>query len=578
MTQALPTLAGLCVRAGQASRAGRKPENEDAIGIRLPPGPQRRRKGVALALADGVSGAGQGRHAAEACVQGFLNDYYSTPDTWSVRTAGERVLAALNRWLHGQGQQYTQVHQGFLTTFSAVVLRARAAHLFHVGDSRIWRLRHGTLSLLTQDHATRVGADKTYLTRALGMAHHVEIEYRACDVEPGDAYLLTSDGIHGVLSPARLRQLLAAATDPQAACDRLADVALAAGSDDNVSCQLLLVDALDPPEADDSQRQAACLPLLPDLAPGQRIDGLVVEAELHANARSQVYRVREEGTGRPLVLKTPSRLCEGDAAALARFALEDWLGQRFEHRHLIRGIAPLRERSGLYLLQEALEGETLAAWRRRHPAPPVQTVVALAAQAVQGLQALHRREVLHQDLKPDNLFLCTDGTLKLIDLGAARVAGIDGGTPADCPGAAEYAAPECLLQGPRDERADQFSLAVTVYELLTGAHPFGDGWAQARTLPALQRLRYRSACGHNPHVPLWLDAALCKALALDPEARYESLSEFLADLRQPNPDLVPVGARPWLLRDPVRSWRLLALAMTGLALLEFLLLFAPRGH
>lgn len=579
MTQALATTTpatGLRLRAGQASRAGRKPENEDALGIRLPASARDRHKGAALALADGVSGAGQGRQAAEACVQGFLDDYYSTPDTWSVRTSGERVLAALNRWLHGQGQQYTQVHQGFLATVSAVVLRAHAVHVFHVGDSRVWRLRRGILLALTRDHATRTAAGKRYLTRAMGMAHDVEIDYLVDDAEPGDLFLLTTDGVHDFLPPARLAELLAGVADePQAGCERLLDAALAAGSNDNLSCQMLVVEALDPPEADDSRRRAAALPLLPDLAPGQRLDGLVVEEELHATARSQVYRVRDEASGRQLALKTPSRLCEGDAAALAHFALEDWLGQHFAHPNLIRGMTPLRERSGLYLLQELLDGETLAAWRERNPRPPVQDVVAFAAQAVKALQALHRREVLHQDIKPDNLFLCRDGSLKVIDLGAAHASGLGEADTADCPGAVEYAAPECRLQLPRDERADQFSLAATLYELLTGKLPFGEGWLQAHSVFDFQRLRYRSACHAHPHVPLWLDAALCKALASDPAARYDSLSEFLADLQRPNPDLAPVSARPWLQRDPAGFWRALALALGVVALVEFLLLASP---
>lgn len=585
MTQALPVssrpaAAGLRVRAAQASSAGRKPENEDALGIRLPEAPLLERKGVALVLADGVSGAGDGRHAAEVCVQGFLSDYYSTPDTWSVRTAGERVLSALNRWLHGQGQQYSQAHQGFFTTFAALVLRSQSAHLFHVGDSRIWRLRQGTLEPLTTDHAARVGGGKTYLTRALGMDHQVDIDFRITDAQAGDVFLLTTDGVHEFLPHAQLKALLASATaEPQACSERIVDAALTAGSDDNLSCQLLVVDAVAAPEASDSRLQAATLPLLPDLTPGLRLDGLCVEAELHATARSQVYRVREEASGRQMVLKTPSRLCAGDETALARFAIEDWLGQRFDHRHLIRGLPAPGQRTGLYLLQEHLEGETLAAWRQRQPSPPpVQTVVALATQAVKGLQVLHRREVLHQDLKPDNLFLCADGTLKIIDFGSARVAGLDERPAQDCPGAAEYAAPECILGLPRDERADQFSLAVTLYELLTGAHPFGDTYARARTLFDFQRLGYRSACRLNPHVPLWLDAALRKALFLSPDARYESLSEFLADLRRPNPALAPVTARPWLERDPAGFWRVLALVMTGVALLEFFWIHQPWLH
>lgn len=577
---------GLQLRAAQASRAGRKAENEDALGIRLPNDAQRQSKGVALVLADGVSGAGEGRRAAEVSVQGFLSDYYATPESWTVKTSGERVLSALNRWLFGQGQQYTQAHHGFLTTFSALILRSQSAYLFHVGDSRIQRLRqdsHGgggggsTLEPLTLDHATRVGAEKTYLTRALGMDWQVEIDFRMTDVQAGDIFLLSTDGVHEFLPRPQLKKLLAtAAANPEACCEAILDAAYAAGSDDNISCQVLVVDALAALGADDSRLQAATLPLLPDLAIGQRLDGLCVEAELHANARSQLYRVREERTGRLFVLKTPSRLCEDDPVQLARFAQEDWIGQRIDHAQVVKGIAPPQARQSLYLLQEWLEGETLAAWSKRHPRPPAQVVAAFAEQAVKGLRALHRRETLHQDIKPDNLFLCRDGTLKVIDLGAAHVAGLGDASPQDRPGAAEYAAPEYALNLPRDTRADQFALAVTVYELLTGAHPYGDDYARAQSTADFHKLAYHSACRHNPHVPPWLDAALHKALSFAPQQRYESLGEFLADLQTPNPALAPVNAQPWLERDPVGFWKTLALLMTLLAMAELFWILRPH--
>lgn len=578
MTTALPLATAPRqdrLRAAQASRAGRKPVNEDAIGARLPDGPLQARRGAVFALSDGVSGCGDARHAAEACVQGFLADYYATPDTWSVRTAAERVLSALNRWLHGQALQYERSRQGLLATFSALVLRGPAAHVFHIGDSRVWRLRAGALEPLTRDHAASTGG-RLFLTRALGMDHVVDIDYALTDACAGDVFLLTTDGVHGVLPAARLRQLLAtAAQDPQACCEALLDAALAAGSDDNLSCQLAVVDATAVPDAVDGQRQLAQLPLLPDLVPGQCLDGLRVVRELQANARSQVYLVRDEAGGQLLALKTPSRRFEDDAATLERFALEDWLGQSLRHDHLVRGLPPPRPRQGLYLLQEFLDGETLAEWAARHPAPSPRATVDLAAQAIRGLQALHRREVLHQDVRPANLFLCRDGTLKLIDLGAATLRG-SGAT--DCPGAAEYAAPEVLLGQPRDERADQFSLAVTLHELLTGSHPYGDDYARLRNLFELRRLRYRSACARNPDVPPWLDAALAKALAPAPADRYESLSEFLADLRQPNPALAAVSARPWLERDPAGFWRAWALLATALSLLQLFWQLAPFRH
>ncbi|MGB4344354.1 MAG: protein phosphatase 2C domain-containing protein, partial [Moraxellaceae bacterium] len=332
------TSAALRVRAAQASRAGRKPENEDAHGIRIPMDTAQTSKGVALALADGVSGAGEGRRAAEVSVQGFLADYYATPDMWTVKTSAFRVLAALNRWLYGQGQQYTQIHQGFLTTFAALVLRSQTAHLFHVGDTRIQRLRGSTLEPLTMDHATRVGAEKTYLTRAFGMDWQVEIDYRAVDVQAGDIFLLSTDGVHEFLPIPRLKRLLAQAHDnPDACCEALLDAAYEAGSDDNISCQILVIDSLAPLEAEDSRLQASHLPLLPGLVAGQIIDGLHVDAELHASARSQLYRVHDEITRRVMVLKMPSTQFADDAEHLARFALEDWIGQRIDHRNVVKG-------------------------------------------------------------------------------------------------------------------------------------------------------------------------------------------------------------------------------------------------
>lgn len=566
----------LQVRAAQASRAGRKPENEDAIGIRVPQDNLVVSKGMVLALADGVSGSGEGRRAAEVSVQGFISDYYATPETWTVKTSGERVLSALNRWLYGQGQQYTQDHHGFLTTFSALIIRSQTAYLFHVGDTRIQRLRGDMLEPLTKDHATRVGSDKTYLTRALGMDWQVDIDYRTTDVQAGDIFFSSTDGVHEFLPRPMLKKLLASAIDnPDACCDAILDVAHEAGSDDNISCQIVVVDALATLNADDSRLQAATLPLPPELQIGHIIDGLRIEAELHANARSQIYQVRDEKSGQLYVLKTPSQHFEGDKEQLMRFALEDWIGQRIDHAQVVKGMAPGRARHWLYLLQEFLEGEPLSAWSRKNPRPPVQTVVGFAEQAVKGLRALHRRETLHQDIKPDNLFLCKNGVLKLIDLGSVHVAGLGDESPQDRPGAAEYAAPEYALTLPRDARSDQFSLAVTMYELLTGAHPYGEGYARARSAADFQRLHYVSACRHNPHVPLWLDAALKKALSFSPELRYDSLSEFLIDVQKPNPALVPVNARPWLERDPAGFWRALAVTMT---LLTFFELFWMLAH
>ncbi|MEE8343506.1 MAG: hypothetical protein V3R51_06840, partial [Gammaproteobacteria bacterium] len=122
----------LVVEAGQFSTAGVKPANEDSCGIRIPATERRAAKGIACIIADGMSGSEGGREAAESCVHGFLGDYFSTPDSWSVKNAGEKVLGALNRWLYGQGQHRYGSSHGMVTTLSALVIKSTTAHLFHV--------------------------------------------------------------------------------------------------------------------------------------------------------------------------------------------------------------------------------------------------------------------------------------------------------------------------------------------------------------------------------------------------------------------------------------------------------------
>ncbi|HEX5360874.1 MAG TPA: serine/threonine-protein kinase, partial [Fluviicoccus sp.] len=281
-----------------------------------------------------------------------------------------------------------------------------------------------------------------------------------------------------------------------------------------------------------------------------------IEAEVHANARSHLYRVTDLASGKVYALKSPSPNLSDDPEALRAFQREDWIGQRFQQPEIIRTHAPERPRSYLYLIQDFVAGQTLRQWRTDNPDAPVETVTAFALPAVKALRALHRRETLHQDVKPDNFLVTGEGKLVLIDFGSATVGSLSENLTLR-PGAAEYAAPEYALGVKRDHRADQFGLAVMFYELLTGHYPYGTGYVDAVTPGDFRKLAYTSACKHNAHVPVWLDAALAKALSLNPEQRYEELSEFLADIQKPNTALTLAG-KPWIERDPVLFWKVLA--------------------
>src|SRR5689334_19598775 len=184
---------------GQHSDKGRKEVNQDFYGVLVPDGPQLASKGIAIALADGIGSSEVSQIASEFAVRGVLEDYYCTSEAWSVKKSVERVLTATNSWLHAktrQSQYRYDKDRGYVCTLSALVIKSTTAHIFHVGDSRIYRVREGRLEQLTEDHRVRVSDDHTYLSRAVGFNPQIEIDYRALAVEKGDVFMLTTDGVY----------------------------------------------------------------------------------------------------------------------------------------------------------------------------------------------------------------------------------------------------------------------------------------------------------------------------------------------------------------------------------------------
>ncbi len=172
--------------------------------------------------------------------------------------------------------------------------------------------------------------------------------------------------------------------------------------------------------------------------------------------------------------------------------------------------------------------------------------------------------MLHQDVRPQNLMIDRNGTVKIIDFGSTHVAGLEeiNGTHAEqVPGTAAYTAPEYLLGEPGSPRSDQFSLAVIAYQLLSGRLPYGSEVARARSRAAQLKLRYRSVRDAHSELPAWLDEVLAKALHPEPARRFEALSEFVTQLREPGPALLARSRPPLLERNPLRFWQGLSLIL-----------------
>jgi serine/threonine protein phosphatase PrpC len=563
--------ATLKITSGQYSNAGIKDSNDDACGIRVPDAALLNTKGVAAVIADGMSGSEAGREAAEACVSGFLTDYFTTPESWSTETSGEKVLTALNRWLYAQGHREYESAQAMVTTLSVLVIKSATAHLFHVGDTRIYRMRSGRLECLTRDHRMQVSEEKNYLSRAMGIELHMEIDYRSLPVEQGDMYLLTTDGVHDYLDDSVLAEhLYGMGADGTAVARAVVEQALANASLDNVTCQVLRVEELPHQDAHEFYRQFSELPFPPPLEPGMVLDGYKVVRELHASKRTQVYLAVDTQTDHKVILKTPSVNYEDDPEYIDRFLHEEWAGRRISNQHVLKVLEPHGRRQCLYYVTEYVDGWTLRQWMHDNPSPALEDVREMAGQIAAGLRALHRQEMIHQDLKPENIMIDRYGTVKLIDFGSTKIAGIEEITTPLVDhgplGTRRYAAPE-YVQGYAGSRlSDIYSLGVIIYEMLTGQLPYGE---RELTPRRLRRVRYIPASRYNPEIPAWIDKALERAVALAGNRRYALLSELVHDLSHPNPAFIRNTVEPLIERNPLLVWKGIALLLLLLNLWLF---------
>mgnify|MGYP001282223945 CR=1 FL=1 len=553
----------LKVSVGQYSHRGRKETNQDFHGACIPAEPLLSAKGVAIALADGISSSSVSHVASQSAVTGFLEDYYSTPDSWSVKTSARRVLNAANSWLHAQtrqGPSRFDADKGYVCAFSAMVVKAATAHIFHVGDIRIFRLQGQALEQLTIDHRVVVSPEQSYLGRALGATPQVETDYLSLQLEAGDVFLFATDGVYEwVDAPVVAEALSHHGTDLDRAAQAITDEALRRGSTDNLTAQLLRIEALPDLTADALQQHIARLSFPPILTPRTEFDGYHIVRELHGSHRSHIYLAVDSETNATLVLKTPSADLRDDPAHLERFLLEEWIARRIDNPHVLKAFPHGRRRRYLYVVMEFVEGQTLQQWMTDNPRPDLESVRRIVEQVARGLQAFHRREMLHQDLRPQNVLIDRTGTAKIIDFGSTRVAGVAEAAPAleghGILGTLQYTAPEYFLGEGGTPRSDLFSLAVVTYQMLTGRLPYGVDVVNARTRAAQNRLKYRSALEDDREIPAWIDGVLKKALHPNPWKRYAELSEFVYDLRHPGPPHLADRRPPLMESRPLLVWK-----------------------
>ena len=216
-----------------------------------------------------------------------------------------------------------------------------------------------------------------------------------------------------------------------------------------------------------------------NLQPGRRIGVYTIVRQLGIGGAGEVWRAKDERLGRDVAIKVLLPHLSADSEKLRRFAEEARAAGTLNHPNILT-VHDVGEYDGMpYLVSECLEGRNLRE-RLKAGSMPVAEAVVVALGVAQGLAAAHERGIVHRDLKPENTFLKSDGGIKLLDFGLAKLklpaggltAGADDTALSLVAGTAAYMAPEQARGEMPDPRADLFALGVMMYEMLTGQHPF----------------------------------------------------------------------------------------------------------
>ncbi len=299
-----------------------------------------------------------------------------------------------------------------------------------------------------------------------------------------------------------------------------------------------------------------------------------LERALGHGGMASVHLGRDTELDRPVAVKLLAENLSGDESFRERFVREARLAARLSHPNVVSVYDAGEDDGRPYIVMECVEGETLAEVLARRGRLPPEEARGVALQAARGLAHAHEAGLVHRDVKPQNLILRTDGTLKIADFGIARAAEATALTQAGTVlGTAAYLAPEQALGQEVTPAADVYSLGAVLYELLTGRPPF-EFDSLADLAEKQRKMRITPVRKLAPDVPQRLEGVVMRCLARDPANRPASGRELVAELS--GGATQPTRVAP----APADDRRFLWLALAAVVVLAAILLgvaLAERG-
>ena len=541
------------VTCGQLSSVGPvRSNNEDYLGFHLPAdGQEARARGALAVIADGMGGQDAGEVASRLAVETALQRFRDSRPGASPNQLVAQMFAAANQAVYDAGNKADQQRR-MGTTLTIALFRHNEVTVGHVGDCRTYLIQSGQIKRLTTDHSY-VGVQvklglvseeealhspmRSMLTRSIGKDPVVQVDYSSAVVGKGDRVVMCSDGLYCNVTE---KEILEAATHapPEEACKQLTDLAVKRGTDDNLSVLIVHVERT---EQLSYYRGAPVYQEAPDTAMshevqvGEVLDGRFRIVDVIARSgMASIYKANDLLTGKRVAVKVPSMQFESDPGFFTRFQREEEIGRLLDHPYILH-IVPVDQKSRPYMAMEYLEGQTLRQLMRSVERLPVADAVKIASRLCEALDHMHKKNIIHRDLKPENVMICNDGTLRVMDFGIAKAAGLrrltfTGFSPVM--GTPDYMAPEQVKGKRGDERTDLYSLGAMLYEMTTGAVPFEGAnpyiIMNSRLTgdpPAPRKV--------NPEISPQVEEIILHAMARNPAERYPSAAAMKAELDDP---------------------------------------------
>jgi serine/threonine protein phosphatase PrpC len=491
-------------------------------------------------LADGSGSSEQAREAAQRAVRALISNYETRPRSWSPQRALTELTERINRTLH-QDSLSRFGEPELVTTLSVAVVEGDRLYGLNVGDSRVYLSRERQLTRLSRDHVAAENGFRHVLERAVGLASEVEPHLFEAELKDGDVALLCSDGVYNVLDEAVLADKLSARSAARSIVTEAREQATPESSDDASAIVLNI-------RTTGQLRAASAAPLeVPGrLQKGQVIDGFTLTRPFQQNER--VWLAGRDGQRFTLKF-APTEARENEEVAHL-FAKEIWNATRInDTRFFPRAFVPEGATRRYYAMEfiEAPSLKTLLRSRRLS----VDETIALGRFLLAAAQALLQVDLVHGDIKPENILVLSDFdsiAFKLIDFGSVT----DLFSETSRAGTASYLAPERFHEAPISERTEVFGIGVTLFEAVTRAFPFGE--IERYQTPRFHRAKRPVAL--NPNIPPWLEAVLLRCLSPRPERRYQNYSEMLFDLEHPE-QVAPFHSpdSPLIEREPLRFYK-----------------------